>query len=131
MMLGYLLLSLILILLIILISKEGRPPSPGAIIFTLMMIAGTVSAQTSSLSIYKVSSDYFVKPVKSKEVKMFVDYNRSSMFVSFPNNVKPVGSNQGTIFIQSTKNQSVITVYKPSNNYMKGSYNVRNVIKFK
>lgn len=131
MMLGYILISILVILFVIIILKEGRPPSPGAMIILFTLFAGTVSAQSSGLSKHKVTSDYFVKPSQNNNQMMFVDHNKSSIFVKFPNNVKPVQNTSGTVFIQSSKNQSFITVYRPTNNYQKGSYNVRNVIKFK
>ena len=127
MMLGYILAAIMVIFFIIILMKEGRPPSPGAMIILFTLFAGTVSAQSSGLNKYRVTSDYFVK----NNNQMFVDHNKSSMFVKFPNNVKPVQNTSGTVFIQSSKNQSFITVYRPTNNYQKGSYNVRNVIKFK
>ena len=131
MMLGYILMILMVILFVIIISKEGRPPSPGAMLVGLMLSAGTVLAQSPDLSKHRVTSDYFVKPSQNNTQRMFVDHNRSGMFVKFPNQVKPVSSNRGAIFIQSNQNKTFVTVYRPTSNYTQGSYNVRNVIKFK
>lgn len=119
-MLGYLLILILCLLWYLVMKDDSRPPSSGYGVMVLFMLSLNLNAQSDK---FKDAYNYF----SVKESKVFVDH-KSNMFIQFPkqNFDNPIRS----VFITKTESKSFVTVYRPTNNYRKGSYNVANVIKF-